>query len=93
MDIILVSYMTDHNYIAFCNQKQGSTKNVHANSSDNLNGTTYFFSSLASLARYLRHKSNVLYNQAQAQIHSSHITPMLTSLLNKNNTILLYLYP
>ena len=45
---------TDHIYSAFCNQKQGSTKNVHANPSDNLNGTT-FFSSLASLARHLRH--------------------------------------
>ena len=43
MDIILVSYMTDHNYSAFCNQKQGSTKNVNANPSDNLNDTTYFF--------------------------------------------------
>ena len=38
-----MSYMTDYNYSAFFNQKQGSTKNVHANPSDNLNGTTFFF--------------------------------------------------
>ena len=42
-DIILLSYMTEHNYSVFCNQKQGSTKNVNANLSDNLNGATYFF--------------------------------------------------
>ena len=35
--------MTEHNYSVFCNQKQGSTKNVNANLSDNLNGATYFF--------------------------------------------------
>ena len=34
---------------------QGSTKNVNANLSGNLYGATYIFSSLASLARYLRH--------------------------------------
>ena len=44
--------MTEHNYSGFCNQKQGSTKNVNANLSGNLYGATYF-SSLASLARYL----------------------------------------
>ena len=54
MDIILLIYMTEHNYIVFCNQKQGSTKNVNANLSGNLYGAT-FFSSLASLTRYLRH--------------------------------------
>ena len=43
-------YRTEHNYSVFCNQKQGSTKNVNANLSGNL-----FFSSLVSLARYLRH--------------------------------------
>ena len=39
----LAFYMTVHNYSVFCNQKQGSTKNVNANLSGNLNGTTYFF--------------------------------------------------
>ena len=29
--------------IVFCNQKQGSTKNVNANLSGNLYGATYFF--------------------------------------------------
>ena len=58
MDIILLFYRTEHNYSnysVFCNQKQGSTKNVNTNLSGNLYGATYFFSSLASLARYLRH--------------------------------------
>ena len=37
-------YMTEHNYYSvFCNQKQGSTKNVNANLSGNLYGATYFF--------------------------------------------------
>ena len=58
--------MTEHNYGDFCNQKQASTKNVNANLTGSLYGAT-FFSSLASLARYLRHLLNVLYNQAQAQ--------------------------
>ena len=49
----LAFYMTEHNYSVFCNQKQCST---NANLSGNLYGATYFFSSLASLARYLRHK-------------------------------------
>ena len=31
MDIILLFYMTEHNYSVFCNQKQGSTKTVNAN--------------------------------------------------------------
>ena len=53
MDIILLFfYMTEHNYSVFCNQKQGSSKNVNANLSGNLYDAT-FFSSLASLARYL----------------------------------------
>ena len=30
-------------FILFCNQKQGSTKNVNANLSGNLYGATYFF--------------------------------------------------
>ena len=58
MDIIrfLLFYMTEHNYSVFCNQKQGSTENVNANLCGNLYGAIYiFFSSLASLARYLRH--------------------------------------
>ena len=44
-------YMTEHNYSVFCNQKQGSTKNVNANLSGNLYGAnvTYFF--LAHFAR------------------------------------------
>ena len=74
--------MTEHNYSVFCNQKQGSTKNVNAKLSGNLNGATYFFlapRSLRSLGIY--DNKIVLYNQAQ--IHTSHITPMLTSLLNK----------
>ena len=50
----LAFYMTEHNYSVFCNQKQGSTKNDNANLSGNLYGAT-FFSSLASLARYLNH--------------------------------------
>ena len=33
-------YMTEHNYSVFCNQKQGSTKNVNANLSDNSYGAT-----------------------------------------------------
>ena len=41
--------MTEHNYSVFCNQKQGSTKNVDANLSGNLYGATYFF-----LARFAR---------------------------------------
>ena len=32
---------------------------------------------------------NVLYNQAQAQNHNSHSTPMLTGYVNKNNSFLL----
>ena len=36
----LVFYMTEHNYSVFCNQKQGSTKNVDANLSGNLYGAT-----------------------------------------------------
>ena len=36
-------YMTEHNYSDFCNQKQGSTKNVNANLSGSLYGATYFF--------------------------------------------------
>ena len=51
----LAFFMTEHNYSVFCNQIQGSTKNVNANLSGNLYGATYFFSSLASLARHLRH--------------------------------------
>ena len=43
MDIILLFYMAEHNYGVFCNQKQGSTKNVNANLSGNLYGATYFF--------------------------------------------------
>ena len=84
--MILLSYMTEYNYYSvFCNQKQGSTKNVNANLSGNLNSATYFFF-LARFARLVfKTIQNVLYNQAQAQIHTSHITPMLTSLLNKNN--------
>ena len=42
----LAFYMTEHNYSVFCNQKQGSTKNVNAKSV-NLYGDTYIFSSLA----------------------------------------------
>ena len=46
----LAFYMTEHNYSVFCNQKQGSTKNVTANLSGNLYGATYFFPrSLCSL--------------------------------------------
>ena len=41
--------MTEHNYRVFCNQKQGSTKNVNANLSGNLYGAAYFF-----LARFAR---------------------------------------
>ena len=36
----LAFYMTEHNYSVFCNQKQGSTKNVNANLSGNLYGAT-----------------------------------------------------
>ena len=36
-------YRTEHNYSVFCNQKQGSTKNVNAYLSGNLYGATYFF--------------------------------------------------
>ena len=32
-----------YNYSVFCNQNQGSTKNVNANLSGNLYGDTYFF--------------------------------------------------
>ena len=38
----LASYRTEHNYSVFCNQKQGSTKNVNANLSGNLYGSTFF---------------------------------------------------
>ena len=45
----LAFYMTEYNCTSvFCNQKQGSTKNVNANLSGNLYGDTYFF----SLARF-----------------------------------------
>ena len=47
----LAFYMTEHNYSVFCNQKQGSTKNVNANLSHS--GNLHIFSSLASLAHYL----------------------------------------
>ena len=47
---LFLVYMTEHNYSVFCNQKQGSTKNVNANLSHYI-----FLSSLAPLARYLRH--------------------------------------
>ena len=43
VDIILLFYMTEHNYSVFCDQKQGSIKNVNANLSGNSYGTTYFF--------------------------------------------------
>ena len=33
-------YMTEHNYGDFCNQKRGSTKNVNANLTGSLYGTT-----------------------------------------------------
>ena len=36
-------YMTEYNYGDFCNQKQGSTKNVNANLTGSLYGATYFF--------------------------------------------------
>ena len=58
--------MTEHNYSFFCNQRQGSTKNVNyhndANlSGGNLNGATYFF--LARFARSVfKTIKNVLYN-------------------------------
>ena len=47
----LLVYMTELNYIVFCNQKQGRTKNVNENlyHSGNLYGATYFF-----LARFAR---------------------------------------
>ena len=70
MDIILLFYMTENNYSVFCNQKQGSTKNVNAKS-DNLYGATYIF--------FLTRFAHNIINQAQAQIHTSHSTPMLTS--------------
>ena len=47
--MIFLFYMTEHNYSVFCNQKQGSTRNVNANLSGNLYGATYFF-----LARFAR---------------------------------------
>ena len=85
----LAVYKTEHNNSVFCNQKKGSTKKVNANLSGNLYGATFFF-----LARFARSVFktlifNVLYNQAQAQIHTSHSIPMLTCLLNKNSSILL----
>ena len=52
----LAFFMTEHNYSVFCNQKQSSTKNVNAKLSGNLYGAASVFSSLASLARYLRHE-------------------------------------
>ena len=57
MDIILLFHRTEHNYSDFCNQKQGSTKNVNANLSGNLYGTTYFF-----LARFARSVFKTLIN-------------------------------
>ena len=50
-------YRTEHNYSVFCNQKQGSTKNVDANLSGNLYGATYFF-----LARFARSIFKTLIN-------------------------------
>ena len=49
-------FMTEHiNYSVFCNQKQGSTKNVNTNLSGNLYGATYFF-----LARFARSVFKIL---------------------------------
>ena len=51
----LAFYMKGHNYSVFCNQKQGSTKNViNANLSGNM--ALHIFFSLASLAPYLMHQ-------------------------------------
>ena len=48
----LAFYMTEHNDSVFCcNQKQGSTKNVNANLSDNLSCWRYIFFFLARFAR------------------------------------------
>ena len=44
----LAFYMTEHNYSVFCNQKQGSTKNVNANLSGNMALHNFF------LARFAR---------------------------------------
>ena len=78
-------YMTEHNYSVFCNQKQGSTKNVNANLSGNLYGATYFFP--RSLGTYDINKMYCTIRQKHKSIY--HIVLMLTSLLNKNNIILL----
>ena len=51
---VLLFYRTEHNYSVFCNQKQGSIKNVNAG---NLYGATYFF-----LARFARSVFKTLIN-------------------------------
>ena len=52
----LAFYGTEHSYSVFCNQKQGSTKNVNANLSGSLYGATFF------LARFARSVFKTLIN-------------------------------
>ena len=69
-------FIGQNNYSVFCNQKQGSTKNVNANLPGNLYGATYFF----FFARFTRSVFKTLINNkmSQSQIHTPH------SLLKRN---------
>ena len=77
-------YRTEHNCSVFCNQKQGSTKNgTNANAKNVTKAALmqiylaiYMALHIFFLARFARSVFktliNVLYNLAQAQIHTSH---------------------
>ena len=54
---------TEHSYRVFCNQKQGTTKNVNVNPSGNLYGATLFFPrSLGIIKCTIRHKHKFIHH-------------------------------